>query len=305
QFASHEWARLSFDRAGRVIGAAQAISRLTSLTHTALCWYAFLGVILVLLLSVGGFMFFSLGPAYSTELKWAWFALCGGIGLNFVFLPVFYLLQGCNQVAEFWLYRLWQQILNNVSLGIAIVVGAGLWASPVAAFVSVVWSGCFLWYAYPRFVPSLMVQTLGQQIRWWKEIWLVQWRIVISWPSSYFIIFSFAPILFVVRGPGEAGQIGIMTSISSVLLALSSNWVVTRAPRFGVLVAQKKFSELDRLFINSFIMSCIVATIGAVTIVGCIYLLSRFGHPLASRLLGPIPTAVLLLATVGNLCVSN
>jgi O-antigen/teichoic acid export membrane protein len=69
-------------------------------------------------------------------------------------------------------------------------------------------------------------------------------------------------------------------------------------PTFGILIAQQKYAELDRMFWR------ITAVVFAVTIVGALGIwllvlaLHHLHHPFANRLLSPEPTAYLLLATI-------
>jgi O-antigen/teichoic acid export membrane protein len=126
----------------------------------------------------------------------------------------------------------------------------------------------------------------------------MQWRVAISWISASFITSFFAPILFQLSGPVVAGQMGMTVTLNQVLLAISSNWVVTKAPRLGVLIAQRKYKELDRVFSRSFGVSLAVVSSGAVVIWGLACLLYLARHALATRILSPLPMGLFLVATV-------
>jgi hypothetical protein len=162
------------------------------------------------------------------------------------------------------------------------------------------WSAFFLLRRYPGFVGSFLSPPTGPLFRWRTNVWPVQWRIAISWIGAYFTTSLFAPVLFRLSGPVAAGQMGMTVSLALVLLAVSSNWVVTKGPRFGVLIAQGEYQELDRLFRRSFISSLAVSCLGAVTIVLGVFLLPWFHLPLSARLLPPLPTVLLLSGTVLN-----
>ena len=64
---------------------------------------------------------------------------------------------------------------------------------------------------------------------------------------------------------------------------------MTKGPRFGVLIAQGEYLELDRLFRKWFLSSIAVSCLGAVTIALGVFLLHRFQHPLSARILSPLP----------------
>ena len=298
QFASHEWANLRIDGNGRITGDPDSLSRLISLGRLSLVWCGVSAVLVILVLGPTGYLFFSRSSTSGIQWMWPWLALCVGIGFSVLLAPMFSLLQGCNQVSQFWFYRFVQQILNGLSLWAAILLGAKLWTLPIAVAIGLIWSIIFLRTQASAFLSLLLASPLGSRLSWLRDVWPVQWRIAVSWLSGYFTISLFAPILFQLSGPVAAGQMGLTATLCSVLLAMSSNWVVTKAPRFGMLVAQQKYRELDQLFLRSLIVSLVVVCCGAAAIFGLIYELHAFHHPLASRILQPLPAGLFLLATV-------
>ncbi len=297
QFASHEWIGLGFDARRRVVGAADSLSRLISLGRLSFKWYTVAAVIVLLLLGPGGYLFFSRSPTPGIDWMWPWFAVCLGVTLNLVLTPVFFLLQGCHQVSQFWFYRLIQQVVNGVILWIAILAGARLWASPIAIAAGLVWSVVFLSRFVP-FIQTFLARPAGPRIGWKAEVWPIQWRIAVSWFSTYFTSQLFTPVLFKFSGPVVAGQMGLTNTLANVLVAISSNWVVTRAPRFGGLIAERRFKELDRTFFRALRASITVACLGAGIAGGLIYGLQLMGHPLSQRVLPLLPAALFLVAGV-------
>jgi len=294
QFASHDWSELSLDGHGRIVGNEAARTRLLSLGRLSFRWYGSGAILLFLALGPAGYAFFSGGPA--TGISWAgpWIALSVGVAAGFTLLPVFSLLQGCNQVPQFWFYRWIQQIVNGFAVWAAILLGAGLWTLPAAAVVGLAWSAFFVLWRYPAFVGFFRSIPSGPRVRWRTDVWPVQWRIAISWIGAYLTTALFAPILFRLSGPVAAGQMGMTVTLAMVLVAVSSNWVVTKGPRFGVLIARGEYGELDRLFRKSFAESVAVSGLGAFAIGLGIVVLERFHHPLSARLLAPLPAFLLL-----------
>jgi len=126
----------------------------------------------------------------------------------------------------------------------------------------------------------------------------MQWRIALSWLSGYFVFSLFTPVLFHYHGAVVAGQMGMTWSLVGALSGISSTWVMTKAPRFGMLIAKKEYGRLDRLFFRLTIVSFGVASCGAVAIWTTFYLLYAFDYPLSTRLLPPLPMGMFLLATV-------
>jgi hypothetical protein len=261
-------------------------------------WYSIAAVIFVCIMLAGGNSFFGTTEGLGIEWLGPWVTFSLVIGVNLVLLPVFYLLQGCNQVAQFWLYRLALQILNGIVLWASILMGAKLWSLSIAGFACIVWSILFLWQRYPHVIRLMFSEPTGPQINWSREVWPMQWRVALSWMSSSFTSQLFAPILFRTVGPSVAGRAGLTITLSNALVSLAGSWVNTRAPRFGILIAQRNFKDLDRLFRQAFVMSTAVASTGALTAWAGIWLLNLANSSLAERVLSPLPAAMLLLASV-------
>jgi hypothetical protein len=111
-FASHEWEKLALNNDGNVVGSRSAKSRLISLGRFSAQWYLVASIFTTLALTLGGFIFFGLTSG-KDELIWAgpWIATCIITGLNLYFVPILSLLEGCNQVANIYFYRLAQCVL--------------------------------------------------------------------------------------------------------------------------------------------------------------------------------------------------
>lgn len=300
QLASYEWSGLGFDMKGRITGDPDAFSRLTRLARLSFIWYSVTAVLILFLLAPGGAYFFSRAQAVGTPWLWPWLVLCIGIALNALLTPLSHFLQGCNRLREFWFYRFIQQIINAVSLWVAILLGAGLWSLPIAMAAGLIWSAIFLRKQPSGFLGSVFSIHRGPNISWLVEVWPIQWRIAIGWFSTQLVILLFAPILFFSKGPVSAGQMGMAATLSLVLIAISSNWVVTKVPRFCILVARQQYRELDCLFFKSFSVGIVAACCGAVGMWLSIYLLGILHHPLASRILSAPSMAVFLLTTILN-----
>lgn len=299
-FASHEWSSLSLDEKKGVTGEDSACSRLLSLGRLSFLWYGWAALLLFIGMVWAGYFFFSEASLTAISWKGPWIALCFGVAAGFTILPIFSLLQGCNQVSQFWFYRWIQQVVNGLTLWASILAGAELWTMPIAALAGLAWSMLFLLGWYRKFVGFFLKVPKGPSVRWRDHVWPVQWRIAISWIGAYFTTSLFAPILFRLSGPVEAGQMGMTVTLAWVLQAVSSNWVVTKGPRFGVLVARGEYGELDRLFRKSFLGSIAVSCLGAFIIGLGIYLLAMFGIPLGKRILPPLPAFLLLMGVVLN-----
>ncbi len=300
QFTSHEWSRLGFDEHGGIVGNPEALSRLSSLAQAAFRWYTLAAALAALMLGLGGWTFFSRQPQVGIDWLGPWLALSILTGFRLFLVPIWSLLEGCNQVAQAYTYRLIQNVLSSLALWSALLLGARLWTGPVTSAVALAWGIFFLSWRYRPFIRSLLAPARGPRVRWRADIWPLQWRIALTWLSGYFVFSLFTPVLFYFRGSVVAGQAGMTWSLVNALSAIAFLFVSTKVPRFGMLIARHAYGALDRLFLRSTLSSVVVASLGASVFGAGVYGLYAVDHPLAMRILPFAPTAMLLLAMVLN-----
>jgi O-antigen/teichoic acid export membrane protein len=298
QFASHEWSRLRFDSSGHIIGNEEALSRLVSIAKVATKWYRAGGIITTLGLSLAGYFFFSASPTEGVKWFWPWVCLCVLTGINLCLVPVWSLLEGCNQVSQLYTYRFIQGASSSVSVWIAILLGARLWVASVSLGVGLICAGIFLGRRYRPFLTTLLLSTpSGQRVSWSREILPMQWRVALSWASGYIVFSLFTPVLFKYHGPVVAGQMGMTWSLLSAM-HIASSWVNTRAPRFGILIAQRKYEELEHIFWSITKIVIGISIFIAICIWLFVYMLYESGYQIAMRLLPPFPTALFLISQI-------
>jgi len=299
QFASHEWSRLNLNEKGQIVGSAEALSRLVSLGQVTLRWYTVAGAIVSIGLGLGGYVFFLRSP--DTNVSWAgpWILLCALTGIRLFLLPVFSLLEGCNQVAAVYGFRLVEAVLRSVIIWISISIGTNLWAASISGAAGLLCAGVFLQRRYWQFLKTLFLcYSTGPRINWRTEILPVQWRIALSWLSGYLAFNLFTPILFHYHGAVIAGRMGMTWNLVTVQLSIASIFVLPKAPYFGMLIAQRRYVELDTLFWHLTKIVMVPSCLGAFAIWVFVYILYAHNLPLAGRVLSPLPTGLFLLATV-------
>jgi len=299
QFASHEWSKLKIDPDFGITGDKEALSRLASLTNIVLKWYLVGGVIITLCLGAGGYIFFTHSHNPSINWPWPWLFLCFFTAVSFFLSPVLNLLEGCNQVSALYSYRFFQGVISSLILCVSIFFGAKLWSAPFSVAGVVLYTLLFLKLKYAKFIRCLFLARASEcSMHWSKEILPMQWRIAISTVSSYFMFFLFTPVIFRYYGPVIAGQFGMTWSLAVTVSTISSPWLHPRVPKFGMLIAENKYTELDKLFwriTKIFFANTLLAMLATWLLV---FGLNKFNHYLASRLLPLLPLTLFLSAQV-------
>ena len=299
-FASHEWAKLSFDPTQGVRGDSRALSRLASLATFSWRWFAVAAIALVIVLIVAGLSFLSSTPTHGASVSWRgpWIALCVVTGMNVMFIPAWAILQGCGQFKSFYACRVVEVPARMIAMYAAIVSGAGLWAAAIASSVSFIWVGCFLLIRFQSFFRSLLKSRVEEKIAWTLEIFPLQWRIALSWMSGYFAFSLFTPVLFHFQGPVIAGQMGMTWTLIMGVSGLASTWIQVKISDMGSLVARKKYLSLDRIAFKAGAISVLVTIAGLLAFYLVLLLLNRFEPMYRAKLLPTWPAVFFMTAEV-------
>jgi O-antigen/teichoic acid export membrane protein len=296
--SSHEWARLSIDENGEIVGDETARSRLISLGQLVLKWYAATGVLFAIGVGIGGVVFFRQNPAPSVSWMHPWFGTVLLTGVLIWLAPCNWMLEGCNQVVNVNLFRLVQAVAGNFVVWGCIVLGAGLWTVVAASLVRLLCELYLVCVHYRRFFRPFLKKLTGPRMGWRDEVWPMQWQMAVKGIAFYFVSYAITPIMFHYHGATVAGQMGMTWTVLGALQMAASAWVQTRAPRFGMLIAKGDYAELDRIFNRLAAISISVLAVGCVAFCSGTYLLYWLKSPYADRLLSPSATVIFSVVVV-------
>lgn len=303
-FAAHEKASLSWSETGELVGEPRAESRLRSLLHSSLRWYAAAAVGFTLVVLPLGMSFFG---RYGHEVArgvWlpAWIGMVMTTALSLAIVPCVATLEGCGLIKEISLVRLAQAVISNAVFWIALLLGGRLLGAFFSSFGS--WLVMTTWLMRGRrrrALWGLLRESVGQErIDWWREVWPLQWKLALSWISGYFVFQLFNPVLFLYHGPQAAARMGMSLNLTSRVNDVALTWVSTKAPAFASLVAAGNYRELDRLFIRATLVSTILTFLGGGSLWALAVGLQAYHHPYAQRLLDLVPLGFLIMAVSIN-----
>ena len=295
--ASHEWAKLRLSKEGKIEGDAHALSRLVSLGRFIFKWYAVAVVLFMLLAGVGGYWFLGQSTA-AVDWQGPWVLHVFFSSLLLWCMPFLSLLEGCDQVAQVARFRFWQGVFSNVVFWIAIAAGAGLWAAPALSLVATLACLYFLIVVRRNFFRSFLLPPTVASMDWRTEIFPMQWRLAIQGVVGYFVYASFTPVLFYFHGPAVAGQMGMSQQIVMAVLSVSLVWATTKAPRFGVLVAQRERRSLDLEWKSATARVVTLMAFGAAAMSGAAFLLNAINWGSIHRIVPPWPFSMLAAGAV-------
>lgn len=251
QLAAHECAHLDLGGHGAVSGDARAHARLASALQLTVRWYTAAALAMGLLLVPLGTAFFARHAApgaVHVAWRWPWLAAVAASAAGLWCAPYYSFIEGCGYVKDVAAMQMRQAIAAALLAWTAMALHHGLYA-PALVIVGQVAVGLRFLAAHRRLLFGLLRRRPGRAaIDWRREVWPFQWRIAVSWMCSYFTVPILIPILFALRGPVEAGQVGMSLSITGYMSVLALAWTSTKATPFGSLVARREFERLMQLF---------------------------------------------------------
>ena len=307
QHAAHERAHLQILPDGTIEGDRTAHARLASILKLTVRWYSRASVALGLVLIPAGIFFFSKNQSASPQVHWMapWLTTAGASVIAFLFDPLYSFFEGCGEVREIARMRFNQVMLSSACAWTVMFTHHGLYAPGLNLAMSPLVGGFFLWRRRRFLLGLLHYQTAENTISWRREIFPFQWKIAVSWTCAYFTRQIFTPIVFHYRGPVEAGQIGITISVAGYLSSIALSWMNTKAPTFGLLVAQRKMAQLKGLFSSTLRHSLTFLFVMSAVFMMVVVLMQRFLPQLAVRITGPGAFLLILVGTVGSVLVQS
>lgn len=299
--ASHEWASLSFGDGGEVVGDETARRRLSSLRQMTRHWYRIASIVFLIVIGAVGVWFLGKRTLPAEDWRAPWLSLTVLASLQLNLLPAIGLLEGCGQLGFINRVRTVQAVIGSLVVWACIASGLGLWAIVGTAAVRLSMDLWLVFHRYHGFFGSLDDREAVGALGWRDEVWPLQWRLGLQSIITYFSLNMFVAVMWY-HAEGVPGQMGMTWTILSTVQIASFSWVETRRPMFGGLIAQRKFEQLDQHFFRLTKISMLVlTTVCTVFVVGLFVLRSLdlwLAERLAERLLPPLPTALLALATI-------
>jgi hypothetical protein len=297
QMASHESAELRISIAGEIAGDEVSCSRLASLFGLILRWYFVCAAIFLLVMTPGGLLFFSWKSQslLGSGIFWPWILAVAATSAMIFLNPMFSFFEGCGEIAP--VARLRMQQAAGVTLTSWLIIRAGYPLFACAA-VNLSWVALAAAFLVKRraLVRRLFRQKLSSMVSWGSEIWPFQWKIAVAWICSYAMLQIFTPIMFVSRGPVDAGRLGMTLSICGYLQIVALACITPSAASFGRMVAQGNLAELDGTFSRTLRSAWLVFAGLTAACLGCITLVQGVAPGIATRIESPALIAALIVA---------
>ncbi len=250
QYVAHEASHLQLNSNHEYEGEDKYRSRLSSLVHFCVRWYAVLALIVFFFLLIVGFLFFGSYGKEHAGVSWLfpWMIICVNTALNVFQSPFISIFTGLGKIKEMSKIGFYQQLIVPVNW-LGLILGFKLYVLGITGLISILIWQCYVWKTgLARIIVNLWRYRITERVSYMKEIFPYQWKIALSWVSGYFIFQLFNPVLFATEGPVVAGQMGMTLTALNSIRSLSDSWMNTKIPLYSKLIALKDYFTLDSLF---------------------------------------------------------
>jgi len=302
QFASHEFAHLSWKADGSLTGDSGHVSRLISMARKSLKWYGMLSLLFLAVLTPIGLYFFGSKPeSRIVDYGLPWVCLVVFSALNLILYPAISIIEGCGKVVAIQQMRLYQALFGAFFIWMVILSNGSLLAASVMAGTNFVISAVWIFMNCGGFLRQVLkTNTMlhTEQISWRAEILPMQWRIALSSICGFLVSQLFNPLLFHYQSPAEAGKMGMSMSIANVALVFSLAWISTKFPTYGSLIQKKQYEDLDVIALRSTLQAFFFSVILSISILVAVYLIKVYFPQYGNRVLSVYAIAALLFSNM-------
>lgn len=287
QYVAHEVSHL-VKHENIYTGEFKHLSRLASLLHFCVKWFAAISGFLFVIISTVGILFFIKYYKSTSNVDWLipWLLLSLGTALDLLISPILAFMEGLGKVKEIAKLRLIQQSANMIFIWVGLLCGFKLYVGGISALVIFITGVIFVFREFKSELLYVWRIKTVETVNYKREIFPYQWKIALSWISGYFIFQLFNPVLFATSGPIMAGQMGMTLVALNAIISLSISWMTTKTPVFSGLIAQKQFKKLDKLFNKTLWQSSAINIFAIFSMFFVIFMIRYFDVHLDNKNLG-------------------
>lgn len=308
QTSSHARASIVEDRSDTCPATEECEGKITFIITIAKKWYAIMALLLFLVLSIGGYIFFNNYISLQSQ-DWIgiWLILVFVTSINLALSGQLAVCEGLGEVGNVSKLRLINSVIGGIISWILLFDGFGLWAILAIPIINLL--GTSYWLKKRNLGSSLNVGKYKIKNNWvvfeyYKiSIFPLQWRIAVSWGSAYFIYNFMTPVVFAMQGPIEAGKIGLALNIVNSITNLGMSWIYAKIPQFGVYIANNNRKGLNQLFDKNLLQALVVTFVVVAVFLITFYLIDA---PIVKDRMPAVNVTIMLsIAALINLIVNS
>ena len=232
--------------------------RLTDFFQFSMKWLLKIVLIAFPLIMIGGYSFISYKTSADIHVygwKEAWFLYSFASAFVFINSIILSFFEGCNLVGKVQKLRFKIAVITTLSMFLGLILHFELLALALSNIFSSIAGAFFIIKNFKNTILQFLKVENHNVYNWWPEFSKLIWRYAISWGSGFLVFQLFTPLTFYFFGPISAGKIGISINMWTAGYNISVSWITAVTPKLNMLISEKKWTQLDYLFNNSFIKS--------------------------------------------------
>lgn len=306
QFSAHEYAFLSMDKDGILIGEEQYIKKIGSFFRFVIKWIATMCSFAYPIIFVVGIFFFARDEVLSIYII-PWIIYSTGSLINFFANSVLSFIEGMNQIDKIQKSRLIVAVSNTVIIAGGLLLDINIYALSCAMLFSSYFMCFTIFKTFGKTVKQIWINSKGFFYPWKKEIMPLFKKYVLSFASGYFIFQIYTPLMHYFHGPVYSGKVGLSMTLVNAMFSFSNIWVYTITPQINMFIEKKDWKTLDRVFNKRLILSCISYIFICICFVVCIKLFGQVAiiAKITSRFLPWQGLAILILSYFIQLIINS
>lgn len=256
QFSAHEFAHLSYNNEGCLIGDEYYIKKTGSFFRFTLKWTCNICLIAFPIIYLVGIWFFCRDRVISIYiLPWTIFSI-GALILFFSNIILSYV-EGMNKIGVIQNIRLGGAVINTMVVSIILIFGGNIYALALGQLLSSILISFSLFTRFRRLFSQVLTISKKFIYNWRQEVIPLFSRYSLSFMSGYFIFNIYTPLMQYFYGPIESGKVGITLALVTSIFSMSNIWMYTITPKMNMLVSQNNKEALDILFNKRLVYSLI------------------------------------------------
>jgi hypothetical protein len=256
QFSAHEYAHLHFDEDRLLAGEEIYLKRLGSFFRFVLKWIITVCVIAFPLVYAIGIVFFVRDKVVGLYMM-PWTIYTIGSVINLISNALLAFVGGLNKIEIVETIRLRVAVINTAVIALILIVGGNIYALAVGTLSSGLFIVVSLFGIFKRLLRQLLTVSKGFSFNWKREILPLFTKFAVGGICAFFVLSIYTPAMHYFHGPVYGGKTGITFTFISSFASFSGIWIYTILPKINILVSQKNWQDLDRLFKWRFLLSII------------------------------------------------
>jgi O-antigen/teichoic acid export membrane protein len=306
QFSAHEYAFLHFIDTRLLDGEEIYLKKLGSFFRFTIKWISTICLIVFPIIYIIGIAFFIRDQVLRIYfLPWTLYAI--GSLISFFNNSILSFIEGLNKIEIIQRIQFRVAILNTVFLIVILILGGNIYALAFGSLLSASSVFISIFGKFRKLLKQLLDISKKFTYSWKKEIVPLFIKYALSFSSGYFIFQIYTPLTHYFHGADYSGKVGITLSLVTAVFNMSNIWMYTIIPKMNMLISQKLWPDLDRLFIKRLLLS--IGTYIFITL-GVFVFAALFGNfwiipRVISRFLPGIPLILLLICYFIQLLINS